>query len=63
MSDKDNFSVPEEHFQHHSYSELSLFDRNGIVAECFFCILEVIPSSIIESYNKIEGFFTELNLS
>ena len=57
-----DLSFPKGQFQLHGYSEPYRLDRNGYGGGILFYIREDIPSKIIESKMKIEGFFVELNL-
>ena len=51
-------SFPNGQFQIHGYSEPYRLDRNGNGGG----ILEFIPTNLIDSQMKIEGFFIEINL-
>ena len=55
-------SFPKGQFQIHGYSEPYRFDRNGNGGGILVFIREDIPSKLVESQMKIEGFFIELNL-
>ena len=55
-------SFPKGQFQLHGYSEPYRLDRNGYGGGILLYIREDIPSKIIESKMKIEGFFVELHL-
>ena len=55
-------SFPNGQFQIHGYSEPYRFDRNGNGGGILVFIREDIPSKLVESQMKIEGFFIELNL-
>ena len=55
-------SFPNGQFQIHGYSEPYKFDRNGNGGGILVFIREDIPSKLVESQMKIEGFFIELNL-
>ena len=55
-------SFPNRQFQIHGYSEPYRFDRNGNGSGILVFIREEIPSKLVESQMKIEGFFIELNL-
>ena len=55
-------SFPNGQFQIHGYSEPYRFDRNGNGGGILVFIREDIPSKLVESQMKIEGFFIELNV-
>ena len=55
-------SFPNGQFQIHGYSEPYRFDRNGNGGGILVFIREDIPTKLIDSQMKIEGFFIELNL-
>ena len=55
-------SFPNEQFQFHGYSEPYRLDRNGNGGGILVFIREDIPTKLIDSQMKIEGFFIELNL-
>ena len=55
-------SFPKGQFQIHGYSEPYRFDRNGNGGGIIVFICEDIPTKLIDSQMKIEGFFIELNL-
>ena len=49
-------------FQIHDYSEPYRFDRNGNGGGTRVFIRKDIPTKLVDSQMKIEGFFIELNL-
>ena len=53
---------PSGQFQIHGYSEPYRLDRNGNGVGILVFFREVIPTKLIDSQMKVEGFFTELNL-
>ena len=55
-------SFPNGQFQIHGYSEPYRLDRNGNGGGILVFIREDIPTKLIDSQMKIEGFFIELNL-
>ena len=55
-------SFPNGQFQIHGYSEPYRFDRNANGGGILVFIREDIPSKLVESQMKIEGFFIELNI-
>ena len=55
-------SFPKGQFQIHGYSEPYRLDRNGNGGGILVFIREDIPTKLIDSQMKIEGFFIELNL-
>ena len=55
-------SFPNGQFQIHGHSEPYRFDRNGSCGGTIAFIRKDIPTKLIDSQIKIEGFFTELNL-
>ena len=55
-------SFPKGQFHLHGFSEPYRLDRNGNGGGILVFIREDIPSKLIESKMKIEGFFVELNL-
>ena len=57
-----NSSFPNGQFQIHGYSEPYRLDRNGNGSGILVFIREDIPTKLIDSQMKIEGFFIELNL-
>ena len=59
---KPDSSFPNGQFQIHGYSEPYRLDRRGKGGEILVFIREDIPTKLIDSQMKIEGFFIELNL-
>ena len=57
-----NSSFPNGQFQIHAYSEPYRLDKNGNGGGILVFIREDIPTKLIDSQMKIEGFFIELNL-
>ena len=59
-------SFPNGQFQIRSYSEPYRLDRNGngvgVLGGVLVVIPEDIPTKLIDSQMKVEGFFIELNL-
>ena len=55
-------SFPNGQFQIHGYSEHYRSDGNGNGGGKLVFICEDIPTKLIESQMKTEGFFIELNL-
>ena len=55
-------SFPKGQFHLHGFSEPYRLDRNGNGGGILVFIREDIPSKLIESKMRIEGFFIELNL-
>ena len=55
-------SFPNGQFQIHGYSEPYRLDRNGNGGGILVFIREDIPTKLIDSQMKIEGFFIEINL-
>ena len=55
-------SFPNGQFQIHGYSEPYRLDKNGNGGGILVFIREDIPTKLIDSQMKIEGFFIELNL-
>ena len=55
-------SLPNGQFQIHGYSDPNKFDRSRNGDGILVFIREDIPTKLIESQMKIEGFFVELNL-
>ena len=55
-------SFPNGQFQIHGYSKPYRFDKNGNGGGILVYIHEDIPTKLIDSQMKIEGFFIELNL-
>ena len=57
-----DWSFPNEQFQIHGYYESYRLDRNGNGGGILVFTREDIPTKLIDSQMKIEGFFIELNL-
>ena len=55
-------SFPNGQFQIHGYSEPYRLDKNGNGGGILVFIREDIPTKLIDSQMKIEGFFIEINL-
>ena len=55
-------SFPNRQFQIHCYSEPYRPDRNGNGGGILVYIRQDIPTKLIDSQMKIEGFFIESNL-
>ena len=55
-------SFPKAQFHLHGFCEPYRLDRNGNGGEILAFIREGIPSKLMESQMRIEGFFVELNL-
>ena len=49
-------SFPEGQIQFHGFSEPYRFDKDGNVGRILLFLCENIPSKLIESQKKIEGF-------